>query len=160
MLLGLNENIGSKIPEILITASAYFLLELLQERINDVESKKLSFNSDIVMKPFGLRKSSIGEDHSFLTPFSNLKPPISEEQKEALAKSLGSEISFVWGPPGAGKTTTLSYLANELLLRDRSILLVSHTNVAIDNALERMAKILKQKRDKKYFNGSILRIGK
>ncbi len=85
--------------------------------------------------------------------------PVSEEQKNALAKCLGSEITFIWGPPGTGKTTTLSYLAYELLLRDKSIFLISHTNSAIDNALEKIAKILKQRQDKRYFNGLILRIG-
>jgi len=159
VLLGLNENLGSKIPEVVIITSPYFLLELLKERINDAELKKFSFNTDIAMKAFGFQNSFIGEDYNFLTPFNELKPSISEEQKEALAKSLGSEVTFIWGPPGTGKTTTLSYLANELLLRDKSILLVSHTNVAIDNALERIAKILKQRRADKYFNGAILRVG-
>ena len=159
VLLSLNGDIGSKIPEITITASAYFLLELLQERINDISSQKFSFNTDIAMKAFGFQNSAIGEDYNFLTSFNDLKLPISEEQKDALAKSLGSEISFIWGPPGTGKTTTLSYLVHELLLRDKSILLVSHTNVAIDNALEQTAKILKQTKDERYFNGLILRVG-
>lgn len=157
--LGLNEDIGSKIPEITITASTYYLLERLQERINDIASQKLPFNTDIAMKTFGFQNSTIGEDYNFLTSFNDLNLPISEEQKDALAKSLGSEITFIWGPPGTGKTTTLSYLAHELLLRDKSILLVSHTNVAIDNALEQIAKILKQKKDERYINGLILRIG-
>ncbi|HPP65015.1 MAG TPA: AAA domain-containing protein [Candidatus Paceibacterota bacterium] len=159
VLLGLNEDIGSQIPEITITANAYFLLELLQERINDIRSHKLPFNADIAMKTFGFQNSIIGEDYNFLTSFNDLKLPISEEQKDALAKSLGSEITFIWGPPGTGKTTTLSYLAHELLLRDKSILLVSHTNAAIDNALEQIANILKQKKDERYFNGLILRVG-
>lgn len=159
VLLGLNEDIGSKIPEITIMASAYFLLEVLQERINDVNSQKFSFNTDLAMKAFGFQNSDIGADYNFLTSFNDLKLPISEEQKDALAKSLGSEINFIWGPPGTGKTTILSYLAHELLLRDKSILLVSHTNIAIDNALKQIAKILKQKQDERYFNGLILRVG-
>lgn len=159
VLLGLNTDIGNKIPEITITASAYFLLELLKERINDIGSKKLPFNTDIAMKTFGFQDGIIGEDYNFLTSFNELNLPISEEQKDALAQSLGSEITFIWGPPGTGKTTTLSYLAHELLSRDKSILVVSHTNVAIDNALEQIAKILKKKNDNRYFNGLILRIG-
>lgn len=159
VLLGLNEDIGSRITEMVITASPYFLLELLQERIDDVESKKLSFNTELAMKTFGFQGSSVAEDNNFLTSLDELKPRISKEQEGALAKSLGSEITFIWGPPGTGKTTTLSYLANELLLRDKSILLVSHTNVAIDNALERIAQILKQKEDDRYLNGSVLRVG-
>lgn len=159
VLLGLNENLGNKIPEVVIIASPYFLLELLQERIDDIESKKFSFNADLAMKVFSFQESNVDKDDNFLTPFNDMEPTISGEQREALAKSLGSEVTFIWGPPGTGKTTTLSYLANELLLRDKSILLVSHTNVAIDNALEQIAKVLKQKRDEKYFNGSILRVG-
>jgi len=159
VLLSLDKDVGRKVPEIVITASAYFLLEILQEMISNINSKKLPFNEDIAMKAFGFLKSTTAEDYNFLTPFTELKLPISEEQKDALAKSLGSEITFIWGPPGTGKTTLLSYLANELLLREQSILLVSHTNVAIDNALERIATILKQRKDEKYFNGTILRIG-
>jgi superfamily I DNA and/or RNA helicase len=158
LLIGLSGDMGSKIPEIVITANASFLLELLQERIKDVESKKISFNTAIAMKAFGFAHSLVSKDFDFLMAPSELDF-LSEEQKEALAQSLGSEVTFVWGPPGTGKTTTLSYLANELLLRDKSVLLVSHTNVAIDNALERIAKILQERKDERYSNGLILRIG-
>ena len=44
VLVGLDQDVGSRIPEIMITTNASFLLELLQERINDIQSKKLSFN--------------------------------------------------------------------------------------------------------------------
>ena len=158
VLLGLSKDIGGKIPEIVITANASFLLELLQERIKDIQSKKLSFNADIVMKAFGFQPSLVGKDCDFLMPPSE-SDFLSKEQKEALAQSLGSEVTFVWGPPGTGKTTMLSYLANELLLRDNNALLVSHTNVAIDNALEQIAKILQKKNDQKYFSGLVLRMG-
>lgn len=158
VLLGLNEDIGTKIPEITITASAYFLLEFLQERINDIESQKLVSNIDIAMKVFGFKRGLIDKDYNFLTPPSELGF-LSKEQKESFAQCLGSEVTFTWGPPGTGKTTMLSYLANELLMRDNSILVVSHTNVAIDNALEQISNILKSKKDEKYFGGAVLRIG-
>jgi len=48
------------------------------------------------MKTFGFQDSFIGEDYNFLTPFNELELPISEEQKEVLGKSLGSEITFIW----------------------------------------------------------------
>ncbi len=65
VLLGLDKNIGSKIPEIIIIASAYFLLEALQEKIDDVISRKISLNIDIAMKTFGFQDSYIGEDYNF-----------------------------------------------------------------------------------------------
>jgi superfamily I DNA and/or RNA helicase/ssDNA-binding Zn-finger/Zn-ribbon topoisomerase 1 len=159
VLVGLNEDIGSNIPEIVITANASFLLERLQDRINDVKSRELSFNTEMAMKTFGYQHSVVDRDYSLFMPRDE-SDFLSKEQKEAMAQSLGSDITFMWGPPGTGKTTTLSYLANELLLRDKSILLVSHTNVAIDNALVQIARILQKRNDEKYYGGFILRIGK
>jgi broad-specificity NMP kinase/DNA-directed RNA polymerase subunit RPC12/RpoP len=159
VLVNLDENIGNKIPEIIIIVSPYYLLEILQERIDDINSKKISFNDDIAMKVFGFSESNTSEDYNFITQFSKINLPISNEQKNVLAKCLGSEVTFIWGPPGTGKTTVLSYLANELLLRNYNILITSHTNIAIDNALEKIAKILKEGKDRSYFNGEILRIG-
>ncbi len=66
------------------------------------------------MKAFGFQHGLADKDYDLVTPPSE-SVFLSKEQKEALAQSLGSEITFVWGPPGTGKTTTLSYLANELL---------------------------------------------
>jgi hypothetical protein len=159
VLVNLDENIGNKVSEIIIIVSPYYLLEILQERIDDINSKKISFNDDIAMKVFGFSESNTSEDYNFITQFSKINLPISNEQKNVLAKCLGSEVTFIWGPPGTGKTTVLSYLANELLLRNYNILITSHTNIAIDNALEKIAKILKEGKDRSYFNGEILRIG-
>src|SRR5262249_59093829 len=56
-------------------------------------------------------------------------------QREAVGSALGRDLTFVWGPPGTGKTRTLGTLATELHRRGRSVLLVSHTNAAVDQAL-------------------------
>ncbi len=155
--LELEKNLGEKVPQVILTTSTYFLLEILYEKILKINSKQPPPNIEMAMKVFGFQKSSIGEDNQFLTDFNKIEFSISEEQKRALAKSLGNEVTFVWGPPGTGKTTLLSYLVCELLLRDKNILLVSHTNVAIDNAIERIAKLLRN--DEKYLEGKILRVG-
>lgn len=157
-LIGLSQDIGSKVTEIVITANASFLLELLQKRLNEIKSRQLSFNIETAMKAFGFQLTVPDKNYDFVMPPSE-SSFLSNEQKGALAQSLGSEITFVWGPPGTGKTTTLSYLSNELLLRNKRILLVSHTNVAVDNALEQVAKILQKREDETYLKGSVLRIG-
>ena len=111
ILVGLSKDIGSKVTEIVITANASFLLELLQKRINEIKSRQLSFNTETAMKAFGFQHSVPDKDYDFAMPPSE-SDFLSEEQKGALAQSLGSEITFVWGPPGTGKTTMLSYLSN------------------------------------------------
>ncbi len=69
-----------------------------------------------------------------------------QRQREAFALPAW-KTSFLWGPPGTGKTTTLGALLASILRRSPStrILLLSATNsavdqaiVAVDNALERV----------------------
>ncbi|WP_371098340.1 AAA domain-containing protein [Streptomyces sanglieri] len=45
-------------------------------------------------------------------------------------------IRLVWGPPGTGKTTVLKRAIDHLASRNKRVLLVSGTNIAVDNALE------------------------
>jgi hypothetical protein len=43
---------------------------------------------------------------------------------------------FVWGPPGTGKTTVVLSAVRDALAHGRSVLVASHTHVAVDNVLE------------------------
>ncbi|MFI0978908.1 AAA domain-containing protein [Streptomyces sp. NPDC021093] len=45
-------------------------------------------------------------------------------------------VRLVWGPPGTGKTTVLKRALDDLVTRGKRVLLVSGTNIAVDNALE------------------------
>jgi hypothetical protein len=63
--------------------------------------------------------------------FSELR----KQQREAF-KLPGHDISFLWGPPGTGKTHCLGrMIAAQLVQRSERILLVSSTNVAVDQAV-------------------------
>ncbi|MFX1520337.1 MAG: AAA domain-containing protein [Promethearchaeota archaeon] len=67
---------------------------------------------------------------------------LNESQIEAVAKCLSltddNYFFLIHGPPGTGKTTTIAELVMQLLIRNKSILITSHTNVAVDNALEKI----------------------
>jgi DNA replication ATP-dependent helicase Dna2 len=71
---------------------------------------------------------------------------LNESQIEAVAKclSLTDENYFflIHGPPGTGKTTTIAELVIQLLRRNKNILITSHTNIAVDNALEKIMESL------------------
>lgn len=64
----------------------------------------------------------------------NSLPP-NPEQLSAIASSLGRNTTFIWGPPGTGKSRTIGSIGEQLYRRGRSVLLVSHTNNAVDQAL-------------------------
>lgn len=59
-----------------------------------------------------------------------------EKQREAFGLTAGA-LSFLWGPPGTGKTTTLGWLLAEMLISrpEARIILLSTTNLAVDQAL-------------------------
>lgn len=64
---------------------------------------------------------------------------LNSAQRDALARVLGSDAQFVWGPPGTGKTRLLGHVAAELAHRGR-VLVVATTNGALDEAAARIAE--------------------
>ncbi|MEO8702442.1 MAG: AAA domain-containing protein [Kofleriaceae bacterium] len=60
-------------------------------------------------------------------------------QRAAVQLCSDSDLAFIWGPPGTGKTMTLAHVVEELRAQDRRILLVSTTNAAIDQILAKLA---------------------
>ncbi|MEK1830037.1 AAA domain-containing protein [Priestia megaterium] len=49
------------------------------------------------------------------------------------------------GPPGTGKTYTLSKIAASYYRKSKRILLLSHSNAAVDGLLQETARQLKKK---------------
>lgn len=80
-------------------------------------------------------------------------PGFHPAQADAHRACLGEGVHLVWGPPGTGKTTVLKRAIGDLIARGRRVLLVSATNIAVDNAL------LGVVREKRHRSGDIVRVG-
>ncbi len=65
-----------------------------------------------------------------------------DDQWKAISESVRRAVTFIWGPPGTGKTTTLGWIAADCLAAGESVLLVSNTNVAVDRAFRRVLDAL------------------
>ena len=66
---------------------------------------------------------------------------LNEKQLEAVTKSvLAKDLALIQGPPGTGKTTVIAEIIWQEIRKnpDCRILLTSQTNLAVDNALERL----------------------
>ena len=83
--------------------------------------------------------------------------PIIRGQERANAMATEQDISFIWGPPGTGKTTTLVQIAADCMARDKRVLMVSYSNVAVDDASLRFYNYYNDKYGA--IPGSILRYG-
>ena len=88
-----------------------------------------------------------------------LKSNNNEKQNNAIVSALSRDITYIWGPPGTGKTTVIGQIIDELHKHDRSVLVVSHTNTAVDGAIEKADKTYSESNHDSEANYPILRIG-
>jgi superfamily I DNA and/or RNA helicase len=84
-------------------------------------------------------------------------PELNASQQQAVQLCSDSNLAFVWGPPGTGKTFTLGHIVTELLRQGKRILITSTTNAAVDQALAKLASL--DDAQKPFKQGQIVRIG-
>lgn len=153
--VALEEFAGPKIPQATLISSAYQLLQKLMQHLELLRNETLKHN-DTADKLFGLIPFHVNEDS--LYKFYIGEDRLNDDQERAARLSLGSEVSFIWGPPGTGKTFTIARLVEALLHKGKTILLISHTNAATDGALLSVVSHLESNDD--YLDGKLVRVGK
>lgn len=111
----------------------------LYEELLEVLESLLDSPDDALRLAFALfgRSESRCEARSLLAAH----PELNASQTRAVQLCADSELAFVWGPPGTGKTHTLGHIITELLAQGQRILVTSTTNAAVDQALAKLAGI-------------------
>lgn len=71
----------------------------------------------------------------FIFPFG-----LNESQLEAVEQAFSSQISLIEGPPGTGKTQTILNIIANVLLRGKTLAVVSNNNPAVSNVCEKLGK--------------------
>lgn len=95
-------------------------------------------------------KAYLSQDYSEVTKRDNIFHVVKSNYPQNKALIFKSDlISIIQGPPGTGKTQTILNLACNQLINDRTVLICSTNNQAVDNVIE---KIEKEKLDD-IFNG-------
>jgi glycerol-3-phosphate cytidylyltransferase-like family protein len=145
LTLAAAEDLGKHVTVAELVWDLTFLLEKLADRLEERRGRENRYG-DLLL---GRLNSNSATDR---TAFDGLN----DGQDAAVSHALASECTFIWGPPGTGKTRTIGWLVAELVRRGRSVLLVSHTNVAIDEALLRSADALGDDLP----DGEVLRLGR
>ncbi|OMJ12193.1 DNA replication ATP-dependent helicase/nuclease DNA2, partial [Smittium culicis] len=127
--------------------------------IVDLEPPSFSHATKIIPKTralrLGLSKKRKAPSQSTLTPISSTQNPSYPEsyennvftqleglniaQQSAANKiKQSNDYAMILGMPGTGKTTTITQIVKQLVKSEKSILLVSYTNTAVDNILLRL----------------------
>jgi len=138
--IGVEVDKGEFIQQATIHSSAHKLLEDLMSKLGKARSGDISLNLEGSMKLFGfLEANNLKDPVSFSRKKTKGYAP-NTEQKIAILKSLTQEVTFIWGPPGTGKTKTLGIILNQLIRAGKSVLLTSHTNAAVDEILKKFVE--------------------
>lgn len=154
----LEKHIGESIAEAYLIVTNYFLLQKLVDKLTEIKEGKLKV-ADTAEKLFQLKEYSLGNKDSVSIPLMSLDK-LDEDKVKGIKLCLSSEVSFIWGPPGTGKTKLISALIDAITSQNQSVLLLSHTNKATDGALLKTLERLKDNNSSVYLEGKILRIGK
>lgn len=71
----------------------------------------------------------------FIYPFG-----VNESQLAAVERAFSSQVSLVEGPPGTGKTQTILNIVANILLRGKTVAILSNNNAAVANVYEKLEK--------------------
>ena len=88
---------------------------------------------------FDIKNAELPQQNVEITKWLN--KDINTDQKSAVTKMLNvPNIGLIQGPPGTGKTTVIAEIIYQLAIQGKKVLLSSQTNLAVDNALDRLAE--------------------
>ncbi|HVX39523.1 MAG TPA: AAA domain-containing protein [Gemmatimonadaceae bacterium] len=82
---------------------------------------------------------------------------LNERQQAAVHAAMCRKVTYLWGPPGTGKTTTLAALVHAHVVAGRRVLIVAPSNAAVDVLAMALASRLKDMPE--FDRGLLLRIG-
>ncbi len=143
----INMGLGDLLSSAMIRVELWKLLEAQRDRVNELCNnpsaivKQLVLESREVSTKDSIAKISKGQDNV----------------KKMIDKNI---ITFVWGPPGTGKTHTMSEVAINYMLQGKKVLIVSHSNVSVDGVIKKIHSLLQGKEQLRLKNdGKILRYG-
>ncbi len=120
---------------ITLYGEATWLLPRLRESVQALESRDQR-ELLLAAKTFGFLSSVQGRG-KIPKKIGTFLPD--SDQRLTIERGLVSEITRLVGPPGTGKTSTLAPLALfQATRKHASVLILSHTNIAVDNAVMRL----------------------
>lgn len=114
--------------ECALIVAPWFLYDRLLGALDEVKAAPLALTL-FGSQPPQRAATALQRDHGELNA----------SQRAAVQLCADSNLSFVWGPPGTGKTVTLVHVIDELVARGERILLASTTNAAIDQVLAKLS---------------------
>lgn len=139
VLIVTTKNLGKTVSLIEFSAESWKLLQYLIDRLKNLREDPSEIVKALICD--GYKNIQYGK-------------PLAKGQDTACQMSLSQPITFIWGPPGTGKTETLARIALKHLERGHRVLMLSYSNVSVDGAIWRVFN-----KDEKKKAGKLVRYG-
>lgn len=139
----------------LLASNDSILAGAFNQLIDDfIHNNPQSFNPDVESE---WDNTETSERLVFSSPI-----PLNSEQLQILSatKKENCKYIIVEGPPGTGKSHTITAIAFDHILKDRSVLVLSDKKEALDVVEDKITETLNKVRHDKNFQNPILRLGK
>lgn len=149
--LAVGEDLGNLVDSAEMVPSPWELLEKLKERLQELSSRP---DLGMLEQSLALEKAWHG---SAAYVSEKVMAGLNDGQQDAVRRCLIHDLSFIWGPPGTGKSTTISHLVEQLVLSGQRVLVTAHSNAAVDVAMLDVVDACRDLGDMK--RGRILRYG-
>ncbi|HEX5319216.1 MAG TPA: AAA domain-containing protein, partial [Stellaceae bacterium] len=156
LVVSFDEDLGATIGTCVLRIDNTAMIDALADRLDKVRSGEAKLNLTLADDVLDNRESQLLSTNVNL-PQSDRK--LNTQQKEFVSHSIVNSVTYLWGPPGTGKTRSLSTLNEMLYDADKRILICSNTNQAVDQVLTNLCETLTTSH-RALDNGAVLRIGK
>jgi hypothetical protein len=112
LLLALKEDIGSEIHSAILLIDSTALLEAIRDRIEKVKKTEITLNRTLADAVVGEKSWPTAPADSIPT---TREASLNQPQFRAYEHALRNAVTFIWGPPGCGKTKTLGQIVRSAL---------------------------------------------
>ncbi|RXI95536.1 DNA helicase [Anaerobacillus alkaliphilus] len=144
LFISLEKSLGDLFDEAILLHDPWELLEELCLRLDESMKSKRKRN----------------RIHQLMEPTISPKHPIEKNKSnshELFFRSQYNPATFVWGPPGTGKTYTLARVAANKYFQGKRVLILSQSNQAVDVLVQEIVQFLTKK--SRFTEGDVLRYG-
>ncbi len=132
LTISVEEDCGAEIATCFLVIDNTALLIALAERMARVAAGPPSFNMALA--------NAVLSNGEYPAPpeviaFPDFLEGLNGQQESAVRHALVNAVTYLWGPPGTGKTRTLSALLQSLFASGNRTVVSSNTNQAVDEVL-------------------------
>lgn len=144
LILKLPLYLGSVVEEIDIYSEPWELLESLTARLDEIAENK--------QKRARIKRLMSGE-----APVKHTEKRVENALHEVILRSHYNATTYIWGPPGTGKTYTLARIVASHYRKGRKVLVLAHSNAAIDVLMVAFTSYAEEK--ELFKPGAVIRYG-